>query len=226
MRVVIAGGHGQVALHLTEQLAQRGDEAVGLIRNPDHEADVVERGGTATVFDLERHGADALADVIAGADAVVFAAGAGPGSGAARKLTVDLGGAVQLIDACHRAAVRRYVMVSAIAADRHDPRSEDVYQVYLRAKSEADRALRESGLDWTVVRPGGLTNDDATGRVLIAAETGRAQIPRADVAAVLAECLRQPATIGSQFEVVGGETAIATAVAEFAAELTARRRPA
>ena len=213
MRIVIAGGHGQIALHLTAELAQRGDEAVGLIRNPAHEADIAARGGTAAVFDLEHDGADALADVIAGADAVVFAAGAGPGSGAARKLTVDLGGATSLVDACHRAGVRRYVMVSAISADRHDPASEDVYQVYLRAKSEADRALRESGLDWTVVRPGGLTNDQPTGLVHIAPETGRGQIPRADVAAVLAECLRKPATIGSQFEVIGGDVPVAAAVA-------------
>jgi uncharacterized protein YbjT (DUF2867 family) len=217
MRVVIAGGHGKVALHLIAELAQAGDAPVGLIRNPDHEADLATHGATAIVFDLEQEGADALAEHLAGADAVVFAAGAGPGSGAERKLTVDLGGAVRLIEAAQQAGVRRYVMVSAIGADRYDPDSDDVYQVYLRAKSEADRALRESGLDWTVVRPGGLTDGPATGLVRIAEETPRGEIPRRDVASVIVECLRRPATIGAQFTLIGGDTPIAEALAAFAA---------
>ena len=212
MKVVIAGGHGKVALHLTELLAQSGDDPVGLIRNPDHAADIEARGGSAVVADLEREDADAVAGHLEGADAVVFAAGAGPGSGAARKLTVDRDGAVLLIEAARRAGVGRYVMISAIRADDHDPDSEDVFQIYLRAKSEADRALRESDLDWTVVRPGGLTDDAPTGRVHVAARAEHAQIPRADVAAVVAECLRQPATIGAQFDVVSGEIPIAEAL--------------
>lgn len=216
-RVIIAGGHGKIALLLAERLSAAGDEPVGLIRNPDHAADVEAAGGRAAVADLEREEPRALARQLAGADAVVFAAGAGPGSGAERKLTVDLGGAVKLIEAAQIAGVRRYVMVSAIAADDHDPASEDVFQVYLRAKSEADRALRASGLDWTVVRPGGLTDGPATGRVEVAERTGRGDIPRADVAHVLAECLRRPATIRAQFEVVSGETPVAAAVASVTA---------
>ncbi len=216
MRVVIAGGHGQVALHLTAQLVRRGDQPVGLIRNPAHAADIESIGGAAVVADLETLTPEALADHLAGADAVVFAAGAGPGSGAARKLTVDLGGAVRLIEASRRAGLRRYVMVSAANADEYDPASEDVMQVYLRAKSEADRALRESDLDWTIVRPGRLTDDEATGRVRVARETGLARIPRADVAGVLAECLREPRTVGAQFAVVSGEVPIATAISDFA----------
>ena len=213
MRVVIAGGHGQIALQLIEQLARAGDEAVGLIRNTDHAADLEARGGVPVVFDLEQQGADALAEQLAGADAVVFAAGAGPGSGAARKLTVDRDGALRLIEAAQRAGVRRYVMVSAINADSYDPESDDVFQVYLRAKSEADRALRESGLDWTVVRPGRLTDAEATGRVTAAVEHVYGEIGRADVAAVLAACLREPATIGVQFNLVGGDLPVADALA-------------
>lgn len=212
MRVAIAGGHGKIALHLTKRLAEGGDQPVGLIRNPDHESDIAALGGTAVVVDLEETTPEALAGVIEGADAVVFAAGAGPGSGAARKLTVDLGGAVLLAEAARLATVDRYVMVSAINADAYDPRSEDVMQVYLRAKSEADRAVRESDLEWTIVRPGGLTNDDGTGLVHAAPKVSRGNIPRADVASVLHECLRQPSTIGAQFELVSGETPIAEAL--------------
>lgn len=216
MRVVIAGGHGQVALHLTEQLAAAGDRPVGLIRNPGHAGDIESLGGTAMVADLEEISSDALAEEVSVADAVVFAAGAGPGSGAARKLTVDLGGAVRLIEAAQRAGVRRYVMISAIDADNFDPDSQDVFQVYLRAKSEADRALRESGLDWTVVRPGRLTDKQPTGRVEAGPDVARADIPRADVAGVVAECLRQPGTIGAQFAVVSGDVPIEAAVRRIA----------
>jgi uncharacterized protein YbjT (DUF2867 family) len=211
MRVVIAGGHGKIARLLIARLAAAGDDGVALIRNPDHAEDIRADGGTPVAYDLEAEDADALAAHLNGADAVVFAAGAGPGSGAERKLTVDLGGALKLIEAAQRAGVERYVMVSAIGADRHDPDSDDVFQVYLRAKSEADRALRESGLAWTVIRPGGLTDSPPTGRVQT--DAGRADIPRADVAAVVEACLRDPRTIGRQFDVVSGDLAIADAVA-------------
>ncbi len=216
MRIVIAGGHGKIALLLSRLLRDAGHEPVGIIRNPEHVSDVREAGAEPLVLDLERSTAEDLAAHLAGADAVVFAAGAGPGSGAARKLTVDLGGAVKLIEAAQRSGVRRYVMVSAINADDFDPDSEDVMQVYLRAKSEADRALRDSGLDWTIVRPGGLTDDDPTDRVKVAERTGRGPIPRADVAAVLSACLRQPYTVGAQFEVISGEVPIAEALADVA----------
>jgi uncharacterized protein YbjT (DUF2867 family) len=213
MRVMIAGGHGQIAMHLTAQLAEDGNQPVGLIRNPNQATDIAAIGGSSVVVDLEQVTPEALAGQIAGADAVVFAAGAGPGSGAARKLSVDLGAAVKLIEAARQAGVRRYVMVSAISADKFDPHSEDVFQVYLRAKSEADRALRESGLDWTIVRPGRLTDDDAIGRVRIAASVPRGNIPRVDVASVIRECLREPRTIGAQFELVSGKTEITQAIA-------------
>ncbi len=213
MRVVIAGGHGQIALLLIRRLTQAGHHSVGLIRNPDHESDVVAAGGEATEFDLELHGADDLVPVLEGADAVVFAAGAGPKSGPERKWTLDRDGAGKLADAAVQARVRRYLMVSAIGADSFDAESQEVFQIYLRAKSEADAAVRDRDLDWTIVRPGGLTDDPGTGRVRIAASTGRGQVPRADVAAVLAACLGEPATIGAQFELVSGDTPIAEALA-------------
>lgn len=212
MRVVIAGGHGQIALHLERLLAARGDTAVGIIRNPDHAPDLLEAGATPVVLDLESASVDQVSAAISGADAVVFAAGAGPGSGAARKDTVDRAAAVLLADAAQAAGVRRYVMVSAYGADSYDPDSSEVFQVYLRAKSEADADLRRRDLDWTIVRPGGLTDAAPAGLVTVGDSVGRGSIPRADVAAVLVAVLDRADTVGKQFELIGGPTPIADAL--------------
>lgn len=212
MRVVIAGGHGQIALHLERMLAARGDTSVGIVRNPAHVADLEQAGAAAVVLDLENSTVAQVTDVVTGADAVVFSAGAGPGSGAARKLTVDRDAAILLADAATAAGVRRYVMVSSYGADDYDPNSPDVFQVYLGAKSEADAAIRARDLDWTIVRPGGLTKTPGTGRVTIGDSVGRGSIPREDVAAVLLNVLDLPATARRQFEVVGGTTPIGDAL--------------
>jgi uncharacterized protein YbjT (DUF2867 family) len=214
VRIVIAGGHGQIALHLERLLAARGDSAVGLIRNPDHSADLQDAGATPVVLDLERATVDELAVALAGADAVVFAAGAGPASGAARKDTVDRDAAILLADAAQAAGVRRYVMVSAMGADGYDPSSTEVFQIYLRAKADADAAVRGRDLDWTIVRPGGLTNAAPTGLVTVGESTGRGSIPRADVAAVLLAVLDHPATVSKQFELISGPTPVAEALTQ------------
>lgn len=206
MDVAVAGGHGQIAQRLLKLLAERGDRARGLIRNPDHADDLRALGAEPVLCDLE--GDDDVAAAVAGADAVVFAAGAGPGSGAERKATVDLGGAVKLIEA----GVRRYVMVGAIGADRPEGWSDDM-RPYYEAKAEADRRLAESGLDWTIVRPGGLTNDPGTGLVRAGQRLDYGRIPRADVAAVVLAVLDTPGTVGVAFDLVGGDTPIADAVA-------------
>lgn len=213
MRVVIAGGHGQIALLLERMLAARGDTPVGIVRNPAHVGDLEPAGAEAVVLDLENTAVTQVADVLKGADAVVFSAGAGPGSGAARKLTVDRDAAVLLAEAAAVAGVRRYVMVSAYGADNYDPDSTEVFQVYLRAKAEADAAIRGRDLDWTVVRPGGLTNEPGTGRVRVGESVGRGSIPREDVAAVLLHVLDRPATAGRQFELISGDTSIEDALA-------------
>jgi uncharacterized protein YbjT (DUF2867 family) len=161
--------------------------------------------------DLEGDGDVAAA--VRGADAVVFAAGAGAGSGEARKSTMDLGGAVKLIEAAKVEGVPRYLMVSAMGADDPPAEGGDVFGAYLRAKGAADEALRGSGLDYTIVRPGGLTDDPGTGLVTIAEHLGRGQVPRADVARVLAACLDMPGTIGKSFDLLGGETPIVDALA-------------
>lgn len=210
MDVAIAGGHGQIALRLERLLADRGDRARALIRNPDHAGDVRAAGGEPVVCDLE--GDDDVAAAIAGADAVVFAAGAGPGSGAERKWSVDRDEATRLIDAARAAGVRRYVMVSAMGAAA-PPEGEGVFAVYLRAKAQADAALAASGLDHTIVRPGLLTDEPGTGLVEAAASVPRGPIPRDDVAAALVAVLGTPSTIGATFELVAGERPVAEAVA-------------
>lgn len=211
MRVAIAGGHGQIAQRLARILSERGDEVVALIRNPDHTDDVKAAGAEPAVVDLEHAGADDVAAAVAGSDAVVFAAGAGPGSGSARKDTMDYGGAVKLIEAAQQAGIRRYVIVSSMGADPDTP-GDDTFSVYQRAKGRADDAVRASGLDATVVRPGGLTNDPGTGRVSLGERLPRGQVTRDDVAAVLAAVLDTPGTIGRSFDLTGGDTPVAEAV--------------
>jgi uncharacterized protein YbjT (DUF2867 family) len=211
MRIVIAGGHGQVARLLEQALVARGDTAVGLVRNPDHVADLQSDGAEAVVLDLEQAGVDEVAHALDGADAVVFAAGGGPNSGAARKDTVDRGAAVLLAQAAEQAGVRRYVMVSAMGTENADPDSDDVFQVYLRAKQAADDDLRSRDLDWTVVRPGRLTDDPPTERVQVG-RLDRGQVPRADVAKVLAEVLVTDGTIGRTFDLLSGHQTVEAAL--------------
>jgi uncharacterized protein YbjT (DUF2867 family) len=207
MLVAIAGGHGKIALQLTRLLHERGDRVRSLIRNPDHGDDVRAAGGEPAVCDLEAADEQTAAQAIEGADTVVFAAGAGPGSGSERKLTMDLGGAVKLIAAAKGAGISRYAIVSSMSADPDTP-GDDTFSVYLRAKGQADAELAASGLDFTIVRPGRLTDEPGTGRVAIGADVGSGAIPREDVAAVLAAVLAEPATIGATFELISGDTPI------------------
>ena len=212
MRIAIAGGHGKIALILQKLLSDAGHEAVGLIRNPDHAADLLVAGGIPVVLDLEQVSAETLAADLARVDAVVFAAGAGPDSGADRKLTVDRDAAVLLADAAVLAGIRRYVMISAMSADSFEPDSDDVFQVYLRAKSEADSAVRQRDLDWTIIRPGALTDDPGTGLVHLAESTGRGSIPRADVAALVFCSLVDGVGLHAQFEAIEGDDPVAEAL--------------
>ena len=221
MRIVIAGGHGKIALLLERRLADAGHDPVGIVRNADHTADLETAGARALVLDLEKTDVDTLAGHLDGADAVVFAAGGGGGSGAERKLTIDRDGAVLLADAAEKAGVGRYVMVSAIGTDDFDParaelpaeNDDDVYQVYMRAKSEADADLRGRDLDWTIVRPGGLTDEAGTGLVTVGTTVDRGTIPRADVAEIIATALIEGTAVKTQFEVVSGDATVSDALA-------------
>ncbi|HEX5619210.1 MAG TPA: SDR family oxidoreductase [Solirubrobacteraceae bacterium] len=211
MLVAIAGGHGQIALRLARLLADRGDAARALIRNPDHADDIRAAGGEPVVCDLEHAPAAEVAEAIRGADAVVFAAGAGPGSGPERKWSMDYGGAVKLIAAAKEAGISRYVIVSSIGADANAP-GDDTFSIYLQAKGKADEDLQASGLDYTVIRPGHLINDPGTGRVELAENLDRGDVPRDDVAAVLAVVLDEPSTIGKTAVLVGGDVPVEEAV--------------
>lgn len=216
MRIVIAGGHGQIALRLERLLAARGDEAAGIIRNPQQSEDLRAAGAEPVVLDLESATVEEAAEVLRGADAAVFAAGAGPDSGTERKDTVDRGAAVLFADAAQRAGVRRYVVVSSMGADPDHP-GDEVFDVYLRAKGAADAYVRaQKALDWTILRPGMLTNDAGTGQVLLAASTGRGPVPRDDVAAALAELLDTPATAGLTLELISGNVPVSVAVKDVA----------
>jgi uncharacterized protein YbjT (DUF2867 family) len=214
MRVVIAGGHGKIALLLERLLAERGDQVVGLIRNPAHVADVHQAGAEAVVCDLEAASAGDVAVLLAGADAVVFAAGAGPGSGAARKDTVDRAASVLLADAAERAGVRRFVQVSAMGTGQPPASGRgEVWAAYITAKTAAEADLRARDLDWTILRPGGLTDAPATGKIRLAAPPVPAgTVPRADVAAVIAALLDNPRTRHRTLELTGGDTPVAAAV--------------
>jgi nucleoside-diphosphate-sugar epimerase len=218
MRIVIAGAHGQIARRLGRLLTARGDTVVGIIRNPAHESDVVGDGVDPIVLDLETARPEQVEAAVRDADAVVFAAGAGPGSGIPRKDTVDRGAAVLLADAAERAGVRRYLLVSSMGveavADGATPEGVDeVFVAYLRAKLAAEQdLLARAGLATTVVRPGGLTDDPGTGRVTLARNVQRGSVPRDDVAAVLVALL-DAASDGAVLELVGGDTPVDEAVA-------------
>jgi uncharacterized protein YbjT (DUF2867 family) len=213
MVVAIAGAHGKIGLRLARLLTERGDRVLGLIRDPAQAGDLAVAGAEAVVRDLERDGAADIADGIAGAEAIVFSAGAGPGSGAERKLTLDRDGAILMIEAAKLAGASRYVIVSSMGADpSHE--GDEVFDVYLRAKGEADEAVAASGLDHTIVRPGHLTDAPGTGRVRIGDSVGRGEVSRDDVAAVLAATLTEAATVGKTFELVAGEDEIEAAFAK------------
>jgi cytosine deaminase len=215
MMVLVAGGHGKIAIELTKLLAGRGDEVRSLIRDPDH-ADEVRAAGAAdaVVCDLEAAGEDEVAAAAGAAGAIVFAAGAGPGGGSARQETMDYGGVVKLLAAAQRNGIGRFVVISSMGADP-DHGGEETFDVYLRAKGKADAAVRDSGLEYLIIRPGMLTDDRPAGTVTAAASVERGEIPRADVAAVIAALLAD--WPGSRtFELVGGETPIAAVSTELA----------
>lgn len=214
MHVVIAGGHGKIGLRLAALLAGRGDTVVGVVRNPDHRADLETAGAEAAVLDLESAGVDELAGHLMGADAVVFAAGAGPGSGVDRKDSVDRAAAALLADAARQAGVRRYLLVSSTGVDAEPaPDTDEVWAAYLRAKKAAEEAIRATDLQWTILRPGRLTDGPGTGKVLLAPPpVPRADVTRDDTAAVLAALLAASETAGRVLELRAGGTDLLEAV--------------
>ncbi len=210
MNVVIVGGHGKIGMRLAKLLAERGDSPRGIIRKTEQAADLEAIGAEPIVLDIEN--VDDISDALAGSDAVVFAAGAGPGSGPARKRTVDYGGAVKLADAAKAQDISRYVIVSSIGSNRPETWSDQM-RPYQEAKSEADKYVVQSGLNYTILRPGGLTDDPGTGKVQLGERLEYGQVTRDDVAAVIAECLRADNTIGKAFDLLNGDMPVAEALA-------------
>jgi uncharacterized protein YbjT (DUF2867 family) len=213
MRIVIAGGHGQIAQQFGRLVAATGHQPVGMIRNPEHVPDLRDAGIEPAMIDLEHTDVAEMTEIVRGADAVVFAAGGGPDGNAQRKETVDKGAAIMLADAAQAAGVRRYLMVSAMGTDQADPDSQDVMQVYLRAKQAADDDIRSRDLDWTIVKPGGLTDDVPTGQVKLG-QLDYGSVTRGDVAHVLAEAIESESTIGKTFDVLNGDQPVSQAVSE------------
>lgn len=214
MRVVVAGAHGQIGLRLARLLAGRGDQVVGLIRKPQEADDLRNAGAEPVVCDLESAQVTDVVRFLQSADAAVFAAGAGPGSGIARKDTVDRAAAVLFADAAAAAGVRRFLIISSMGADQEPPPGTDpVFAAYLRAKAAADAYVRShDGLDATILRPGRLTNEPGTGRVTLAEHSGRGEVSRDDVAAVLVALLDEPRTARRTLELINGDTPIDEAV--------------
>jgi uncharacterized protein YbjT (DUF2867 family) len=210
--VVVAGAHGQIARLLVRRLDERGDRVRGLVRNPDHSDDVRGDGAEPVVCDLESEEPDAIAAHLQGADAVVFAAGAGPGSGAERKRTMDRDGAIKLLEAARAADVQRYVIVSSVGAESPPQDEDDAFSVYLRAKADADRALAASDRAWTILRPGRLTDAAASGLVDLTTDPVRGEVSRADVAAVLEAILHEPGSAGLTLYLRAGEDAVDAAL--------------
>ncbi len=214
-RVAIVGAHGQIGQLIIKHLVAQGMDAIGIVRKEEQVPAMRKLGAEPVLLDIENATADQLASCLLGADAVVFAAGAGGGSSAERKRTVDFAGSVLLAEAAQKAGVRRYVQISAIGVDNPLKSDTDpVWKAYVEAKRDADIELRKSTLDWTIIRPGPLTDDPATGLVTLSPNAGRGEVTREDVALVVVAVLQAPNTIGQQWEMRNGETPIRDAVSQ------------
>lgn len=214
-RIIVFGGHGKVALQLAQNLTQRGDQVSSVFRNPDQSDDVAATGASPVVADIEQLDVDALVDLLTGHDAVVFSAGAGGGN-PERTYAVDRDAAIRVIDAAAQAGVKRFVLVSYFgAAPDHGVPQDDPFFAYAEAKAAADTHLRASDLDWTILGPGRLTLEPATGRIAVRPAQGaeNGSVSRADVALVAAAALADDATIGRTIEFNNGDVPIAEALA-------------
>jgi uncharacterized protein YbjT (DUF2867 family) len=210
-RIIVIGGHGKIALQLAGILTERGDEVSSVFRNPNHSGDVAATGATPVQADVEQLDTPALADLLAGHDAVVFSAGAGGGN-PARTYAVDRDAAIRVIDAAAQAGVKRFVMVSYFGAGPdHGVAQDDPFFPYAEAKAAADAHLRASDRDWTVLGPGRLTLDPPTGRIAVG--EGKGQVSRADVALVIAAVLADDSTIRRTIDFNNGDMPIAEALA-------------
>lgn len=211
MHVFIAGANGQIGQYLLEGMAESDHEARALVRHPDQGPELQQLGATETVLgDLEHDCTEAMR----GCDAVIFTAGSGPHTGPDKTVDVDQDGAIRLMDAAKAIGIKRFIMVSSMRAEEPDKGPEKLRH-YLEAKCNADEHLKSSGLEYIIVRPGRLTNDEGTGRVELATRlTEFGEIPRQDVARVLLAVLDSDHISNTVFDVVSGETPVAGALAK------------
>lgn len=214
MKITIVGAHGNIAMLLHPMLIQNGHSVRGIIRKEEQAEDLRKTGVEPVIANIEKQ--DDISEAVGNVDAVLFAAGAGPGSGTERKWTVDRDGAIKLMEACHKNGIDRYVIISAMGLD--SLRGSEVFQVYLKAKAEADEALRKSGLNYTIVKPGRLTDEAGTGKVLVGKNLERGEIPREDVAAVIAKVFEMQETIGKEFDLLSGNQPIPKALSDLVEE--------
>lgn len=213
-RIAVVGGHGKVAQHLLVALRTSSHTAVALVRREEYRAELEDKGAEVRLLDLEKDDAAAFAAAFEGCGAVVFAAGGGADGNIERKRTVDLEGSLKSIEGAKLAGISRFVQVSAIGVDAPLPDdTSDVWRAYVEAKRDADVALRASDLDWTIIRPGGLIDDSATGLVTLGEHVEPGSVTRADVAAVVAAVLDADETVGAQWELVSGDLSVPAAIA-------------
>ena len=214
---VIVGGHGRIGLLTASALDKQGHVVRSLIRSTDQGAEIEATGAVPYLLDIEGSDAGDFADAFDSSDAVVFTAGGGADGNAERKRTVDLEGSLKSIEAAQRSGIRRFVQISAMGVDEPLPDDTDpVWRAYVEAKRDADAALRASDLDWTIIRPGRLTDGPATDAVRMGTSLPSGEIARADVAAVIVAVLEDDSTIGHQFDLTSGEASISDAIASLA----------
>lgn len=209
MRVLVAGANGKTGRLLLGRLAEGGHEPVAMVRDAGQIPELREHGAVdAVVGDLQGD----VSEAPAGCAAVLFAAGSGSATGPDKTIRVDLMGAIRLVEACRASGAERFVMLSAMRTDDPDEGPERLRH-YLAAKMEADRWLQASGLAWTIVRPGRLTDDPGTGRIRAARHLDDyGEVPREDVAAAMAASLEVDATRGRIFEMLSGDTPVREAL--------------
>lgn len=211
--IAVVGGHGKIAMKLHPLLVEAGHTSIALARSEDYREEIASAGAGLRVLDIENAGQVDFERAFEGVDAVVFAAGGGPDGNIERKRTVDLEGSLNSQLAAVNLGISRFIQVSAYGVDNPvAPDSSAVWQAYVDAKAHADRLLRESELDWTILRPGQLTDDEPSGAIQLSKHVEPGSITRADVAALILEVLQDDRSIGRQWEVTNGSVPIAQAV--------------
>jgi uncharacterized protein YbjT (DUF2867 family) len=222
MRVVVIGASGRTGKLIVEQLVKAGHETVATIRNPKHMASMVKLGAETVILDLEESTGPDFAAQFKGADAVVFAAGSAEDD---TNSDIDRTGTLKTVRAAKKVGAMRYISVSALGATTPTPKKwleTELMKNYYKAKKAANKHVRDSGLDWTIIEPGELTDGKLTGKVTLAWDgVAPDKISRADVAATVLAALATPSSKGRTFQVIGGKTPVLDAVAKASSETAA-----